>query len=487
MRIVLAFAINTLFNFIIGLMVAKFLGPEEYGRFALALAAGIVVQTALFDWVKLAATRFYSERARTEMPALRATLEGTFMLVACLLLAACGLVMLTHLSLFRLQSPLVALALLAAVANGMFDFHAALFRARFMDRDYVRFIIGKHVLGFGLTGGGAYIFHSAEIALLGACISIGGSVFLVRRRLQDPGTGLSAMSKPAAKMALAYSLPIVASNVLYLVAPLFNRGVIASHFGFADTGQFSFAFDMGLRVVAAIGSALDVLLFQIAVAVDEQHGSELGKTQIAKNMVVVFAVVAPACAGIWLVLPSVQAIIVPMQYRGPFAHYLTLVLPGLFCFAMLHYAINPIFQIAKRTAPLIVAAIIASAVDFAIVLLAPQGTDASMIAMAQAAMFIAAFVALVIFALPMQPQWPKPMQIITPTLAVAIMAAALMPMRAWTPGILPLLAQIVTGGLIYGAMVVIFDIAEMRSALLHKLERRRSAKAYAAPTPQGSK
>ena len=73
---------NILFNFAIGLLVAKFLGPEEYGRFALAYATAIFVQTGFFDWIRLGATRFYSERIRNEEPALRATLDFAFAVIA---------------------------------------------------------------------------------------------------------------------------------------------------------------------------------------------------------------------------------------------------------------------------------------------------------------------------------------------------------------------------------------------------------------------
>ena len=104
---------------------------------------------------------------------------------------------------------------------------------------------------------------------------------------------------------------------------------------------------------AAIGSALDVLLFQIAVRADDTHGRLEAKAQLARNMAVVLAIVAPACAGLWLTLPSVEQIIVPSEFRGPVAHYLGLIVPGLVGFALINYAINPIFQIAKRTAPLI--------------------------------------------------------------------------------------------------------------------------------------
>ena len=36
MLIVLPFLVNSILSFVIGLLVAKMLGPDEYGRFALA-------------------------------------------------------------------------------------------------------------------------------------------------------------------------------------------------------------------------------------------------------------------------------------------------------------------------------------------------------------------------------------------------------------------------------------------------------------------
>ena len=70
-----AFAINALFNFLVGLLVAKFLGPAEFGRFALAMATAVLVNSGCFDWIRLSAVRFYSARTRAEAPAVRATLD----------------------------------------------------------------------------------------------------------------------------------------------------------------------------------------------------------------------------------------------------------------------------------------------------------------------------------------------------------------------------------------------------------------------------
>ena len=62
MKVIFAFFLNIAFNFIVGLLVAKFLGPAEFGRFALAFATAIVVQTAFLDWLRLGATPARSSR-----------------------------------------------------------------------------------------------------------------------------------------------------------------------------------------------------------------------------------------------------------------------------------------------------------------------------------------------------------------------------------------------------------------------------------------
>ena len=472
MRVVMAFVINTLFNFVIGLMVAKFLGPEEYGRFALALAVAIVVQTALFDWVKLAATRLYSERARNLNPALRATLDVSFALLAVGLSVAAVAILLSGAQ-FKLSSGLITLALAASIANGAFDYQTALVRARFLDAHYARLVVVKNLAAFCLTGGGAFFFHSATMALTGACISIAGSIFTVRAAFADPQSPPRAATASAARSAMGYAFPIVAANVIYQLVPLFNRGLIVDYYGFAEAGQFSLAYDMGLRIVAAIGSALDVLLFQIAVRADDNHGRMEAKAQLARNMAVVLAIVAPACAGLWLTLPSVEQIIVPSEFRGPFAHYLGLIVPGLVGFALINYAINPIFQIAKRTAPLIAAALIGGGFDIVLVLSLPRGADASTIALVQAGMFVVAFVALTFFAMFTRPHWPSWRNLLGTLLAVAAMSLGLLPLRDWQPGLGTLALQVFGGAAIYGLGVAAFDLGGLRSLALARLRQPR--------------
>lgn len=468
MRVLAAFFLNVAFNFVVGLLVAKFLGPAEYGRFALALATAVAVQTAFLDWLRLGATRFYSERSRGENPALRATLDVAFALITGGIALGTTLLFLTGVR-FPLSQGLIALALAAAVANGLFDYNTALVRARFQDGLYVKLVIVKNVLALALTGGGAFWFGSARMALIGGVISLAGSVLFARAALSDPGAEAHLARRPVAASLLRYALPIVAANLLYLCIPLANRALVTVVYGFAETGQFSLAWDIGSKAVQAIGSTLDVLLFQIAVRAHDSHGQEGGRQRIADNMAITVAVLLPACVGIWLVMPSMQALIVPEQYRGPFESLLTLMMPGLFCFAMILYAINPIFQIAKRTGPLVAAAVVGAIGDPLILFALPRSGGVSRLAIAQSGALALALVTLIALACRARPAWPPWRELFGSAAATTCMALVLLPLRAEAPSLALLTTQIAAGLVVYGGLVALFDIASIRTVLADRL------------------
>ena len=156
MWMMIAFAANSALNFVVGLLLAKFLGPAEYGRFVLALSAAVFAQLLLFDWLRLATTRFYAHQDSSAGASTRATLKAAFLglafVAALLAILAYG----AGINL-ALTPELAALAMIVAIANGAFDMAAALLRARFLDRAYGVLIIAKNVLAFALSVGGAVL------------------------------------------------------------------------------------------------------------------------------------------------------------------------------------------------------------------------------------------------------------------------------------------------------------------------------------------
>ena len=464
MKVVIAFASNALFNFAIGLLLAKFLGPEDYGRFAVAVAVAVMVQTIAFDWTRLAAARFYSDRVRAEQPTLRATIDTSFALLILLLGLGTAIMLLSGVEL-SLSRGLVALAIGTAVANGVFDYQAALMRARFLDGIYARLIIGKNVLSMVLTVGAAFFFGSAKMALLGVILSMMGAMLGVRQHLLDRDTSPRLADARLAKTLFGYGLPIVLANLLYQSIPLVDRLAIARSQGFAASGQFSFAYDIGVRIVAAIGSMLDVLLFQVAVRADEILGSDQAKRQIGDNIGMVIAVLTPACVGCGLVLPSFEQLAAPAEFRGTFGRYLLMMLPGLYCYGLIFFALHPLFQIRKQTLPLILVAALASLGNVIAILTLPDSADATRYTIAVSLSLLLGLVLLVIGAILTRPVWPRLRDVLGTAVATGCMVAAVAVLPASEPGVQCLVMQMVVGVTVYGGLAVMFDLCDVRRRL----------------------
>ena len=463
MRVPVAFGLNALGNFIIGLLVAKFLGPEGFGRFALALAVGMVIQIACFDWIRLAAARFGATRSGQIGTSARATLGASFATVT-LAVAVLGLGALLFGLDLSLSPELLGLALAMAVVNGFFDYQQALVRARFDDGLYARLLLTKCLLAMVLMVGGAWLTCSPVVALAGGCAAMALALAISWLALREDRAQREPARSGLAIAYLRYAKPVVAANLLYLALALLNRSLVADRHGFAEAGQFSLAFDLGQRIIQSLGIMLDVVLFQLAVRADAQHGGEVARAQVARNMALAFALLVPACVGLWLVLPSLAQIVVPTEFRGHFERYFTLLLPGFLCFGLSAYALAPMFQIARRTGPLIAAALAACAGDLALLALLPPGAES--IILAQTGAMACGLLALLLFAIATPACWPGAREILLPLAGAGLMAGALLPLRDWRPGASTLLLQLLAGMVVYGAVLLAFDAMGLRSQAL---------------------
>ncbi len=472
MSVLGAFFFNMVFNLASGLLAAKFLGPEQFGRFAVTLVIAGVIQGVTFEWIRFSTIRFYSMNSRAEQPELRATLDVSFR-IASLFIAGAGLVIVALPMDLPPSSFLLGLACALAICNGLFDLNMALARARFLDRVYLRLMLTKNVLALVLVTGGAFVTGAAAGAIVGLCVSMAVPTVLARKTLADKGSRAALASRALALQCARYGVPIVAANLLYVLIPLTNRAVISSIWGYAETGMFSLAYDAAVRLLGALAVALDILLFQVAVRADQNSGREAAQAQVARNTATVFAVLLSGYVGLWLTLPSIEALIVPSEFHGAFSGYLSALLPGMFCFGMCNCAINATFQIDRKTLPLIVAALAGFAVNLALFALPGGEIESYAIARAQSWAFVTSFAVLIVFSARSGAHMPRLRDLLAACAGVGVMIVAVLPMRAWEPGLGTALAQTFTGVAVFGSFVAVFDIARLRSTLLAAIRGAR--------------
>jgi O-antigen/teichoic acid export membrane protein len=473
MIIIATFVLNAGLNFVLGLVVAKFLGAEEFGRYAIAAAVAVVINTIFLDWIRLSASRFYSQRMRETEPGVRATLDMTHAIICLTLICALGLALALRIDL-RLPASLAAAAVVMGVCNGLFDYHAALARARFMERTYALLVIFKNVAAFVLMVGGAWYWRDATLVAMGFCLSVAGALVAARRALAEPEAKAGAARRDFAFTYLRYGWPLVAAVLFYQLIPLMNRTAAAAHFGYAEAGYFSLAYDIGVRLFAAAGSALDIFLFQIAVRADELHGRAEAERQIGRNAVIVMAFLLPAAAGYWLILPSFEALFVPAAFRGHFSAYSQIFVPALAAFALIQYGLNPIFQLAKRTWPVIGAALCALIGAAALSLVLPYRYGPLGYAWAQfGGMACALVMALFLASRAMRFQ-PLLRDVGVICAATFAMVAACWPLRDMSQPMLVLPAIVLLGSAVYTGLIFAGDVGGVRSLTTARLAAWRT-------------
>lgn len=462
-----AFLASALIQFALGLVVAWLLGPAEFGAYALALSAAVLLQTLTLEWLRLAATRFHHAGEGGD---LAARLSMLFARIAVgLVVAALVLALLTgaHRGLF-------ALVPLTALAAGFADFRAALMRAEFNQRGYALFMLVRNGLAIVILPVVASVFATGEAALAGflGSLVLASAGLEIARRLRATGSRSAVSaddSAPDLRALLHYSAPIVLTNCLYLGLFFGLRSGVALGAGLAAAGQFSLALDFGLKLFTTIGTALDLMLFQLAVRDAREQGEAAGQARLRANLAIVLAILLPMALGLALVIGPLEPWLVGPDFQGPFAAYLLALLPGLALYALVQYALHPFLQLEQRTRRLVEAALvalIAGALAYGATrlgALGPVGSVASVLIVAMVAAALRLFAAIGRDGLPGAMFWGRLV------LALAAMASAVLVLRPVLTG-LPALALMVSAGVAtYAALAYATDLAGIR----HFIRMRR--------------
>ena len=477
MALIASFLFNAVANFALGLLLARYLGPQAFGVFAVAMAGAGALAAPALDWLRHAGTRFYSARTRDDAPAVRATLDAAAGSIAAALLAGASALALLAPETFE-HPGIAALALVSCTLGGLFDYAAALMRARFMQRDYAGLVILKNVLTLIPMPLTAVWTGDVGAVLAAGCAGQLACLAVAVVRLADPGTRPVLFDPTLLRRFAVYGMPLTMAGGLAMVQAFYNRSALAGLAGYAEAGRFSLAYDIGIRLVAVTAMALDVLLFQVAVRAEAEAGREAGLRQVGRNLGTVVAVLAPVAIGYALVLHPFESVLIAADFQGAYVTYSLALLPGLAAWALMQFGLSPVFQITGSTLPMTGPNLLALGVNVALGFVLPPQLGPIGFAWSFSLGMIAGLlsaVALVRLRAPFEAPWRS----MAGTMAcTAAMAAAVLGARQALPGILSegwagLAGSAAIGGATYVGLAIGLDLAGARTFVLDRVRRRR--------------
>ena len=161
------------------------------------------------------------------------------------------------------------------------------------------------------------------------------------------------------------------------------------------------------------------------------------------------------------VVPNVRALLNAILARD--------LAPGFLAYCGVYAICNPLFQLARRTWPIALAALAAFTADLALTALPRFSSDIEGLAEAHSASLILGFAAAAFLAMRQTRGKPRWRDLSAIAISTALMATAIRPLNAIPNAPLAAMLALLAGAAVFGAALVAFDVAGARQALLARL------------------
>jgi O-antigen/teichoic acid export membrane protein len=149
--------------------------------------------------------------------------------------------------------------------------------------------------------------------------------------------------------AAKFGIPVMAAQLLALIAINAPRFVVESAMGLAAAGLFSVGYGLGLRVSSVAVMLVTAGAYPLVVRKMEFEGVAAAYRQLAKNITLVALAVAPAAFGLLAVNGSLVDIVVPVDYREATVQVLPLAAIGGLLRYLRAHTTDQVFLLRSRT------------------------------------------------------------------------------------------------------------------------------------------
>jgi O-antigen/teichoic acid export membrane protein len=309
-----ALLVPRLAAFLALIIFSRLLSPTDYGYFALFMISTEVIDTVLFNWIRIALLRLFPEYQGLARPLLRR---------CCL--AVTGLAMLVSTPIAMLMARFLApdnvliffgVLICMTFANGVVRLRLAELQAQQQASKYFLTEATRAALSLLsallLVATGGPHFNTLSAGFAGANIGV-AAFCLISFRHDLPRVVLDRM---VVRSILTYAGPIVPLTALQSLIPLTERYVIQFVAGPAAVGVYAAVQNLVQQPINMLASAVALAAFPIVMSSAELQGHSAAQARIREAGVYLLALGLPAVCGIIALRSEIVSVLLGEKFHA---------------------------------------------------------------------------------------------------------------------------------------------------------------------------
>lgn len=324
----------------------RLLTPQEYGTFAAALAAALLVKTVLFQWLELAVLRDLPAEATDVPDEVASTALGLF-----LLLAAGVLLTVSAFMAFGRATPggplLFAAAAGAVIGLAWFELQLAVMQKRMQPLRYGLLRTARAVFESAVGIGLVFAGLGAGAPMLGLLLGLAAASIAV------PGLAWRKvpwrLDRSRAGGFLAYGLPLTAAIAASSVIHASDRLMLASMAGGEAVGLYSAAGEIAAHGIGLVMMVVNLAAYPIVLRAYEQGGRVAAEAQMSRNAQFMLAAALPVLFAVSVLATDLSAVFLGAAFHEGASKLLPLLALCAFLGGIRSFVFDLAFQVTKHT------------------------------------------------------------------------------------------------------------------------------------------
>ena len=334
------FAIATLAVF------TRLLSQEEYGVYALAMAAATIASGVLFQWLNVAISRFYPPHLDDPSKVMGVVSFGFWVatVVAALIfiglfpfLGVLGVESITGIVLFLITIALGLYTLALQVANA--ESRPILYGKLSWVKGGGTLLAGFIFIHYGIGERGALLGYLAGLML---AVIVFAPVLLSRLKL-------GSMDKRMAGNMFGYGLPLAFNSLAIVTVDLADRFMIGILLGVAQVAPYAIAYDLVQQSVGPMMNVLFLAAFPLIVQAFDSAQDEPTSNRLHALGSNLLGLGLPVTAAVGFFAGDISEIILSNDYRQDATTIMPWLAAAIFIGAFKSFYLDVVFQLRNAT------------------------------------------------------------------------------------------------------------------------------------------